>query len=99
MAEKLKFNMCNDFLMCEVIEIESMVGKLFIPETAIDKWRMEAIVLAVSPKVDPMMDDYKVGDRIVYLGGSHVLPLNIDDKKRIILHKKYVTCKIEEEDD
>lgn len=97
MADKLKFIMCNDFLLCEVIEIDNMVGKLFIPETAIDKWRMEATVLAASPKLDNMLDDYKAGDRIVYLAGSHVLPFNIDDKNRIILHKKYVTCKIEEE--
>lgn len=98
MADKLKFQMCNDMLLAEVIEIDKMVGGIFIPETAIDKWRMEAIITAVSPKIDSMLDDYNVGDRVIYYGGSHVYPLQIDELKRIVFHKKYVVCKVIEND-
>jgi co-chaperonin GroES (HSP10) len=85
-------------LLAEKAKVEDSVGGVYIPETAIDSWRMEATIVEVSPKLDSMLDDYAAGDRVVYHGGSHVFPLRIDEKDYIIFHKKFVACKVIEND-
>lgn len=89
---KLKFKPVNELLLCREIELPEEHHGIVLPESSKDHWGKQAEIIVASDKMMNHLNDYKVGDVILFPRALNVLSIWIEDEPYIILAKRDVVA-------